>query len=150
MTLSTSFRSLRHEHGVSLIEVLVTLLVLSVGLLGLAALQAYSLQSSQVSAQRTLAMNLAEKVSEDWRANRALCSGSGAVLPARIRDNWARFFDSSNDQAVVLLPGGTADAVCDGNQVVTVIVRWPSGRFDEEFEEGDTERLDEVVLVTRI
>ncbi len=141
--------SAARTRGLTLIEILVTLVVLSIGLLGVAALQIYSLQSSQVSAQRTIALNLAAKITDDWRSNRSLCTGAGAQLPTTIRSTWDRFFES-DDGAVTLLPGGSATAVCDANQVVTVTVRWPSGRFDEEFADGDSDREDEVVLVTRI
>jgi type IV pilus assembly protein PilV len=137
------------SRGVTLIEVLVTLLVVSIGLLGVAALQIYSLQSSQVSAQRTMALNLAAQITDDWRTNRAFCTGT-AQLPEPVRDRWARYFSSSTGDTTVFLPGGTALATCDANQVVTVTISWPTGRFEEEFAEADADRLDEVTLVTRI
>lgn len=152
MIYSETSRPLRmvFQRGVTLIEVLITLLVLSVGLLGLAALQIYSVQSAQVSAQRTLALNLATKITDDWRANRAGCTGAAPVRLQDLPETWDRLFDSGNEQAVVQLRGGSATVVCGANELLTVTITWPSGRFDEEFEAGDTDRFEEVVLVTRI
>lgn len=140
----------RRQTGVTLIEVLVTLVVLSVGLLGVAALQLYSLQTSQVTSQRTLALNLAAKITDDWRSNRVVCTAGGTELDQSVRQTWDRYFSSESDAATVQLPGGTVTATCDANQVVTVTISWPTGRFEEEFAEGDTDRLDEVTLTTRI
>lgn len=63
--------ALRAQRGVSLIEILITLLVLAVGLLGLAALQGFSLQAGQVSYYRTQATNVGYEVVDFARANRS-------------------------------------------------------------------------------
>ncbi|TVQ38950.1 MAG: type IV pilus modification protein PilV [Wenzhouxiangella sp.] len=143
-------RQASRQRGVTLIEILITLLVLSVGLLGLAALQIYSVQSAQVSAQRTLALNLATKIADDWRANRAGCTGAAPVRLQDLPVTWNRLFESGNPQAVVQLRAGDATVVCGANEMLTVTITWPSGRFDEDFDPTDTERLERVVLVTRI
>lgn len=140
----------RSQAGVTLIEILVTLVVLSVGLLGVAALQLYSLQTSQVTSQRTIALNLAAKITDDWRSNRVICTAGGTQLDQSVIETWDRYFSSESDDATVQLPGGAVTATCDANQVVTVTITWPSGRFDDEFAESDTDRLDEVTLTTRI
>ncbi len=57
------------QTGSSLIEVLVTLLVFSVGLLGLAAMQLNALQGSADSGQRSQAVWLAQDMAERIRAN---------------------------------------------------------------------------------
>lgn len=64
---------MRPEAGVSLVEVLVTLLVLSIGLLGLAGLQALSVNGQFEADQRSRALLLAEEMAARLRA------GSGAV-----------------------------------------------------------------------
>lgn len=58
-----------HNHGFSLVEVLVALLVLSIGLLGLAALQTTSLQYNTGSYFRTQATFLAYDIIDRMRAN---------------------------------------------------------------------------------
>jgi type IV pilus assembly protein PilV len=63
-------RVARRDAGFSLIEILITLVVLSVGLLGLAALHAESLRSSRSAYLRTKAVGLASDMADRMRANR--------------------------------------------------------------------------------
>lgn len=62
-------------NGMTLIEVLVSLIVISVGLLGIAALQTVSLRSSQGSYLRTQATALADDIIDRMRANRTPAIG---------------------------------------------------------------------------
>jgi type IV pilus assembly protein PilV len=55
--------------GFTLIEVLIAMLVLAVGLLGLASLQAYSLRNTQSAYNRSLATELAYDLADRMRAN---------------------------------------------------------------------------------
>ena len=64
-----SIKSTIFARGVSMIEVLITLLILSVGLLGLATLQGQALKGTFDSAQRSTAMWLAQELAERMRAN---------------------------------------------------------------------------------
>jgi type IV pilus assembly protein PilV len=57
------------QKGVSLLEVLIAVLVLSVGLLGIAGLQTANLRNTQSAHQRTVAVLLAASMSERIRAN---------------------------------------------------------------------------------
>lgn len=59
------------QHGFSLIEVLVTLLIMSLALLGTAGLQAYSMRLNQGSQFRTQAVFLAADLAERIEANKA-------------------------------------------------------------------------------
>ena len=59
------------EPGFSILEVLVAVLILSVGLLGLAGLQTLSLKSNVSAAQRSIATQLAYDMSDRMRANQA-------------------------------------------------------------------------------
>lgn len=56
--------------GVSLLESLIALLILSIGLLGLAGLHTQSMQYNYDAYHRTQATNLAYDISERMRANR--------------------------------------------------------------------------------
>lgn len=64
----------RRQGGFSLIEVLIALVVLAVGLLGLALLQTMNLRYTQSAQQRTLAVNLGSELLDTMRANRSLAS----------------------------------------------------------------------------
>lgn len=69
MATATIFSTSRKHHGFSLIEVLVALFVLSIGLLGLAALQATGLRFNHQSYQRTQATMLSYDIIDRIRAN---------------------------------------------------------------------------------
>ncbi len=58
----------RRQSGFSMIEVLVTLVLISVGVLGMVALQARTIQYTQDSAQRNVAATLANDLVELMRA----------------------------------------------------------------------------------
>ena len=57
------------NHGFTMIEVLITLVILSIGLLGLAALQANSMASNHNSYLRSQAIQLAYDMGDRMRAN---------------------------------------------------------------------------------
>lgn len=59
----------QHQAGFSLLEVLIALLVLSIGLLGLASLQTLGLRSNQMASMRTTATQLAYDITDRMRAN---------------------------------------------------------------------------------
>jgi type IV pilus assembly protein PilV len=59
----------RKQDGFTLLEVLIALLVLSIGLLGLAALQTIGLRSNQMASTRTQATQRAYDMSDRMRAN---------------------------------------------------------------------------------
>lgn len=59
------------ERGFSLLEVLIALVVLAVGLLGLALLQTMNLRYTKSADQRTKAVNLAGAVLDSIRSNRS-------------------------------------------------------------------------------
>jgi type IV pilus assembly protein PilV len=61
----------RAASGFSMIEVLITLIVLAVGLLGLAMLQTMNLRFTKSAEQRTQAVNLASELLDLMRANRS-------------------------------------------------------------------------------
>lgn len=61
----------KRQYGFGMIEILITILVLSVGLLGVAALQGFSLQTSQMSYERTQATNIVYELIDHMRAYRS-------------------------------------------------------------------------------
>ncbi len=63
------------QSGVTLIEVLITVVLVSIGLLGLAGLQLTSVRNSSSSNERFIATTLAQDILERMRANRARAIG---------------------------------------------------------------------------
>ena len=70
---------IRHQSGLSLIEVLITVVLVSIGLLGLAGLQLTSVRNSNSSGERFIATTLAQDIIERMRANRNRAIGPGKV-----------------------------------------------------------------------
>jgi type IV pilus assembly protein PilV len=62
-------RALRTQRGMSLVEVLVALVVLSVGMLGIAVMFVQSVRSSRSAILRTQAVNLVSDMADRVRAN---------------------------------------------------------------------------------
>lgn len=77
------------NHGFSLIEVLVALLVLSIGLLGLAALQTTGLKFNHQSYERTQAVMQAYDIIDRMRANKSGAVSGGSPTINATYDNVA-------------------------------------------------------------
>jgi len=63
------YRHCHRQRGFSLLEVLIALLVLSIGLLGLAALQTTGMRSNQMASMRTLVSQFAYDITDRMRIN---------------------------------------------------------------------------------
>jgi type IV pilus assembly protein PilV len=83
---------MRHRHtssGFTLVEVLIALVVLAIGMLGVAGLLLNGLQSSRIALLRTQAVMLASDIGDRIRANRtggasyALASGTTLSAPGK-------------------------------------------------------------------
>jgi type IV pilus assembly protein PilV len=74
----------QRQSGFSLIEALVALVVLSVGMIGIAALYGQGLSAGRTALYRTIAVNLAAEMADRIRANRlgrASYTGAGVARP---------------------------------------------------------------------
>ena len=67
--IMTGLKTGRKQGGFTLLEVLIALLVLSIGLLGFAALQTLGLRSNQMASMRTLSTQYAYDMTDRMRAN---------------------------------------------------------------------------------
>lgn len=106
-TLNPTAKGMTAQRGVTLIEVLVAMVVLSVGLLGMAGLQVSSLRANQSSYIRTQAVSQAYDILDEIRAD----------LP-----NW-QTYNGRNYDLSGTFPSGIA-AVAVNNFMLTVTVSW--------------------------
>lgn len=125
------------QGGTTMIEVLVTILVMSVGLLGLAALQGFSLQAGQSAYYRTQATNLAYEVTDFARVNRSAIMDDCSIP---LMDSWNNFVDTQ-------LPDGNLAVVVSNCAVgeIQVTVTWSEQRIEDAVDDGET-----LVMKTRI
>jgi type IV pilus assembly protein PilV len=134
-TLSSKLPRPATQRGMTLIEILVAIVVLSVGLLGLAGLQLKGLQVNQGSVYRWQAAMLAEDIADRIRADRAGALGGNYTVTAGVASGAASgaTLAAINDwlTRVQGLPGGTAGitapAGAAGNQV-TITIGWVDTR----------------------
>ena len=79
---------LKHQNGFTLIETLIAVLILSIGLLGMAGLQVLSLQSSNSSLSRSQATLIAYDLIERIRRNpTAAVNGQYDIITAAVNGN---------------------------------------------------------------
>ena len=84
MTLPAVQSAAATARGFTLVEVLVALVILSVGMLGIAALYLEGLRASRDALVRTQAVALAADMADRIRANRYIVAGAGAYDPALV------------------------------------------------------------------
>ncbi len=127
--------------GLTLIEVMVALIVLSIGILGLATLQTASLNFNNGASQRTQATVLAYDMADKMRANRPAAQGGAYDIafedppPACAAPNNAGTVAEQDISAwrmalACRLPQATGSIVRAGNQV-TLTVRWDDSHGQE-------------------
>lgn len=114
--------------GFSLIEVLVAIVVLSVGLLGLAALQLKGLQSAHSAYQRSLASVIANDGAERlWVELGADPNAAPATIAANAEIAWHQNWTRPDAPS---LPGFVANSTITFNSGFYVInVQWGEERF---------------------
>lgn len=146
----------RASRGFTLVEILVSLVVLSVGLLGIAALYVETLRTGRMSLHRMTAVTLASDMADRIRANPAAgaayagvgpganngcVNGVGACTPEELAaDDWFTW----NQAVQARLPGDPTATIAVAEAApltqYTITMNWP--------ETGQTEPA-EYVLVTQ-
>jgi type IV pilus assembly protein PilV len=127
-----------HTHkdsGFTLLEVLIALLVLSIGLLGLAALQTSGLRSNQMASMRTLATQLAYDMTDRMRANPLGVSANQYTIATNEAPGDPAVSVANNDLTewraqVARLPGGLCSITQSAGPPIThvVTVYWDEDR----------------------
>jgi len=130
------------QKGVGLIEVMVTLLILTISLLAMAGLQNRSLQFNHGAYLRSQANILAYDMLDRMRINRDNFNAYerdfednvpvGGSLAAQDVSDWLQLVQST-------LPNGQGAIECDVNRVCTLRLRW----FEENRESGVEDDQDE-------
>ena len=117
------------QAGLSLVEVLVALVLLSIGLLGLAGLQASGMRVGQGSIHRSQAAQLAHDMLERLRANVAHAGAYNLDLNDAAPDCSGVAACDLRDWRLRLqaLPAGTGAVTVSGSQA-TVLVQWDDSR----------------------
>ncbi|MDO9506078.1 MAG: type IV pilus modification protein PilV [Hydrogenophaga sp.] len=137
-TVPTTYCAKRHQRGVGLIEILVAVLILSLGLLGMAGLQANALKANQGSYTRSQAVMLSYYIFDAMRADRANAIGlaynmAATCLPGAIttpdlagntRRDWLTSLRDNLGDA-----NTTCGAIaCDSDGNCTVSITWDDSR----------------------
>lgn len=143
--------AMRHQHGMSLIEVLVSVLVLGVGLMGIAAMQALALRGGQSSLETSQAVMATSSILDAIRANPTQASSynmgktcavpSGGSLAANDKAAWITALKTT-------IGSGLTDATtcgeitnCAPAAVCKVTVYWNDSRGGSDLG-GASRKLD--------
>lgn len=131
-TLRRPLKSPRDVLGISLLEVLISVLILGIGMLGIAALQAMALKNSQSSLERTNAVVQTYAILDAMRANADqariggynLAIGSAPAASGIVQAELTAWLASLRNN---LGPSAVGGVQC-ANSVCTVTVRWNDER----------------------
>ncbi len=126
----------RNQRGVSLLEVMISVLILGIGLLGIAAMQALALRGGQGSLESSQAVMQTTSIAEAMRANRLnagnyamamTCSaGSGGSLAQNDQAAWINALKSTIGVAGDTSTCGRIEAL--GNSRYRITVQWDDQR----------------------
>jgi type IV pilus assembly protein PilV len=130
--------------GISMIELLVSLLIFSFGMLGLAGLQTRTLSFNQSSLYRSQATALTDDILERMRVDRANASegdwdSAANVKSADLSGTEVYKVEMKDWKAAVesTLPAGAASVAVAGG-VVTITISWDDSRGVEAAQEWKT------------
>jgi type IV pilus assembly protein PilV len=129
----------KSQRGATLVEVLIAVLVLSIGLLGVAGLQLNALQNNLSAHVRSQASTLAYYIADRMRANRAAAvNGSynilfGAAAPTGTANIYEIDLKNWKDELANVLPAGDGELAVAGDMAI-IRVRWTDRTGTETFE----------------
>lgn len=126
------------QTGFTMLEVLVTMIIVGFGLLGVAGVIANGLKNNQGSYARSQASWLANDIVDRMRANRAVAEGSNpspynlAVSDSAVTGTTVAAIDVSSWRSALAatLPSGTGGVSLDNTtKKVVVVVQWDESRI---------------------
>lgn len=122
----------RKEYGVGLIEVLITVLVLAIGLLGLAGLQQAALKNNQSAMERSMGVVQSYTITEAIRADPDSAKSGRFDLAIDDDPSGSTFPDSTlkvwRDQLKQSLGAAATGSVSCTSTSCTVVVQWDDSR----------------------
>jgi len=131
MKLKTPYHGRRSQHGVGMLEVMIAVLVLAIGILGIAALQSITLKNTGSSASRTQAAMQVYSMLDIIRADRAnlgtyntniYTAGDGTGTPGTMQ-GWL------DGLKTTVAPDAKGKVICDANSMTcSVGVQWSDVR----------------------
>lgn len=104
----TAPRPVTSQHGFTLVEVLVALIVMGIGLLGIAKLNALALSSTGTARMRSLAALEASSLASSMHANREYWAGSPATTTVVAAAAVSSTTDATLSSAVTTAPSCTS------------------------------------------
>lgn len=166
--------SISRNSGFTLIEVVISVLILLVGLLGVVGMQVLSFQTNQGAYFRSQAIYVASEIMDAMRANPTAlasyngtypddgvpadqgCDGSAGCTPDQAADQdireWSTHFtDVFGVGAAAFrpsLPNGRATITTTTAPEITVQVIWTERQFDDTSGTAERERVNQQVLLT--
>lgn len=121
------------QSGFTLIEALVALLVLSIGMLGVAAMQLKALQGAHVAYQRSIASLAAQDAQERLWAEVAAAPGVPLCSSSEVSDvetAWHAHWTDTSEGRKVVLPSFTNSTIQhDGGCEFSITVNWDEERL---------------------
>ncbi len=150
---------MKKNTGFTLIEILIALIILSFGLLGLAGLQAASMQQNQDSSFRSQATALAYDLADRIRANSSQIAIYLALAPA-LNNNCLGIAGCTPQQmanhdlaewnaALNSLPGGGVGSIAQtAANVYTIYVNWDDDKDGSLDNDGDGDVDNDDALFT--
>lgn len=136
----------RNQRGVTLLEVLIAVLVLSLGLLGLAGLQMSALRNNQSAMERSMAVVESYSIVDAMRVDRLNATNGAFDLAIDAAPVTGTFAGNELDKwrtRLTQLLGPTASGAVDCNGATCVVtVRWNDSR--------GTQGSDQQTIVTEV
>lgn len=131
--------SFRKNRGFTLLEVLIAVLIFSFGMMGLAALQSFSVKNNQSSSLRSQATVLGYQIIDNMRANRnAVLAGeyfadyevtACSLADPTGTDTAATDLAVWRNNLACALPGGQGQVLFPGSNQVQVLIKWTDARW---------------------
>jgi type IV pilus assembly protein PilV len=144
-------RMLNKQQGVGLIEVLVAVLILSIGMLGLAGLQVRTLRNSQSSLERGVAVVETHFIADAMRADLIsvengdydiALTADPVATPTTFADNAVAAWRSNLEENMG--DGATGGIACNGRDC-TITIQWNDSRGS-----GDAAALAAMQIITQV
>lgn len=127
------------QAGLSLIEVLVSILIFSIGILGMVGLQARAVQYSVDAEDRTRAALLANEIVSEMWAQQTLTLPAARVTAFETRAQTAA-------DPLYLAPTADVDVSAPAAGVVTVTITWRSGATKRTADTQDSRYITQVAM----